>query len=81
LAYCVAVKIPKEIQEWYEKLPTVSWAELQRQKEEARVRDWERIGRGEATPEQIQRENSIFTHEEMKSFRIVNFEEMLLRMK
>jgi hypothetical protein len=75
----VAVEIPKEIQEWYEKLPTVSWAELQRQKEEARVRDWERIGRGEATPEQIQRENQIFTDEEMRTFRIVNFEEMLLR--
>jgi hypothetical protein len=75
----VAVKIPKEIQEWYEKLPTVSWAELQRQKEEARVRDWERIGRGEATPEQIQREKQIFTDEEMRTFRIVNFEEMLLR--
>jgi hypothetical protein len=75
----VAVKIPKEIQEWYEKLPTVSWAELQRQKEEARVRDWQRIGRGEATPEQVQRENSIFTDEEMRTFKIVNFEEMLLR--
>lgn len=77
----MAVKIPKHIQEWYDNLPTVSYAELQRQKEEDRVRDWERIGRGEATPEQVQRENSIFTHDEMKSFKIVNFEEMLLKMK
>jgi hypothetical protein len=27
--------------------------------EEARVRDWERIGRGEATPEQIQRDENV----------------------
>ena len=45
------------------------------------MQDLERIARGEATPEEIQRENSIFTPEEMKTFRIVNLEEILENMR
>ena len=63
------------------KVPAISFAQLQREKEEARVRDWERIANGEATPEEIQRENTIFTHEETKQFKILNLEELLLGLR
>jgi hypothetical protein len=63
------------------KAPANSFAQLQREKEEARVRDWERLATGEATPEEIQRENSIFTPEETKQFRILNLEELLLGLR
>ena len=71
----------EELAVWYESLPTGDFAEFQRKKQEARMQDLERIARGEATPEEIQRENSIFTPEEMKTFRIVNLEEILENMR
>jgi hypothetical protein len=43
--------------------------QLQREEENGRVRDICRIRRGEATPDQVQRENSPFTQEEMRTFR------------
>jgi len=45
------------------------------------LRDLERIARGEATSEQIQRENEIFTPKEMKTFRILNLEEALFNLR
>jgi len=45
------------------------------------MHDLERIARGEATPEQIQRENEIFSPEEMKTFRILNLEEALSKLE
>jgi len=66
---------------WYESLPVGDYEEFKRKKEEARMRDQERIDRGEATPEEVQRENSIFTPEEMKTFRILNLAEVLENMK
>ena len=63
------------------KVPTISFAQLQLEKEKLRVRDWERIANGEATPEEIQRENSIFTHEETKQFKILNLEKLLLGLR
>lgn len=43
--------------------------ELQRDEEHGRVNDFRRIRRGEATAEEVQRENSPFTQEEMRTFR------------
>ena len=71
----------EELAAWYESLPVGDYQEFKRNKEEARMHDLERIARGEATPEQIQRENEIFTPEEMKSFRILNLEEVLENLK
>jgi len=80
--YLVRVKpTAEELAAWYEGLPVGDYQEFKRKKEEARMRDLERIARGEATPEQIQRENEIFTPEQMKTFRIVNLEEVLENMK
>ncbi len=71
----------EELAAWYESLPVGDYQEFRRKKEEARMHDLERIARGEATPEQIQRENEIFTPEQMKTFRILNLEEVLENMK
>lgn len=71
----------EKIAKMFPDAPVVSSEMWQREKEEARVRDWERIARGEATPEQIQRENSPFTPEQVKDFRIVNLEEVLAKMR
>jgi hypothetical protein len=54
---------------------------LKRAEETARLRDLERIRRKEATPEEIQRENSPFTQAQMETFRIINLEQSLLRMR
>jgi hypothetical protein len=72
---------PEELAAWYENLPVGDYQEFRRKKEEARMHDLERIVRGEATPEQIQRENEIFTPEEMKTFRILNLEEALSKLE
>ena len=67
----------EELASWYESLPVGDYQEFKRKKEEARMHDLERIARGEATPEQIQRENQILTPEQVKTFRILNLEEAL----
>lgn len=41
------------------KTKTVTFEELQRDKREARLRDEQRLARGEVTPEQLQEENSL----------------------
>jgi hypothetical protein len=72
--------VREKIEEMFPNSPIMSGEEMKREKEAARVRDWERIARGEATPEDIQRENSFFTSEQVKTFRIVNLEQVLERM-
>ena len=42
------------------KVKTVSFEKLQRDKRRARLRDELRLARGEVTPEELQRENSLF---------------------
>ena len=71
----------EEIEKMFPNSPVMSGEEMRREKEAARVRDWERIARGEATAEEIQAENSFFTPEQVRTFRIVNLEEALLRME
>jgi hypothetical protein len=71
----------EELAAWYESLPVGDYQEFKRKKEEARMHDLERIARGEATPQQIQGENEIFTPEEMKTFRILNLDEVLENLK
>lgn len=41
------------------KVKTVSFETLQRDKRRARLRDEQRLARGEVTPEQLQKENSL----------------------
>ena len=41
------------------KVKVVSFEELQRDKRRARLRDEQRLARGEVTPEQLQEENSL----------------------
>ncbi len=41
------------------KVKLVSFEELQRDKRRARLRDEQRLARGEVTPEQLQEENSL----------------------
>jgi hypothetical protein len=41
------------------KVKTVSFETLQRDKRRARLRDDQRLARGEVTPEQLQKENSL----------------------
>jgi hypothetical protein len=42
---------------------TVSFEALQRDKRRARLRDERRLARGEVTPEQLQRENSLISED------------------
>ena len=46
------------------------YQEWQEDKKRLRRKDWARIERGEATPEEIQRENSIFSKEDIASMKI-----------
>jgi len=39
---------------------TISFDEIRKIKARDRKRDWDRIARGEVTPEEVQKENSIF---------------------
>lgn len=43
------------------KAKTISFEQLQRDKRRERLRDERRLARGEVTPEQLQRENSLFS--------------------
>lgn len=70
-----------ELERLFPDSPIMSGEEMRRDKEASRVRDWNRIAEGEATPAQIQQENSPFTAEQVRSFRIINLEEVLERMK
>jgi hypothetical protein len=58
-------------------LPTEA---LAREKEQSRLRDQDRIAQGEATPDQIQAENSLFTTDQAKSITILNLEDALTKM-
>ena len=62
-------------------LPTITLEELEQWHANARRHDAERIARREATTEQIQQENDLFTPEQYRCMVITNFEEMLLAMK
>ena len=73
--------VREKIEKMFPNSPIMSGEEMRREKEAARVRDWERIARGEATAEEIQAENSILTPEQVKTFRIVDLEKALLRMR
>ncbi len=53
---------------------TISVAAIRAMKARDRVKDWERLARGEVTPEQLQDENAIVRN--AAEFRIVNWKEM-----
>ena len=61
--------------------PVMAGEVMLREKEAARLSDWNRIARGEATPEQIQRENSPFTVEIVRTFKITNLEQVLAELE
>jgi len=67
----------EELSAWFESLPRESYEEFKKTKEQARLHDWERIANGEATVEQIQRENEILPAEQVQQFRILNLDEVL----
>ncbi len=46
------------------------YLEWQEDKKRLRRQDWARIARGEATPEEIQHENSLFSKEDIASMEI-----------
>jgi len=55
-------------------MKTVSWDEIVRDKARTRKRDWDRIANGEATPEEIQRENSYI--KDLPKYRITNWPQL-----
>lgn len=61
--------------------PVITYAQWKREKEALRMRDYERIARGEATPAQIQRENSIFTNAEVRRMKLLNRKQVLAHWK
>ena len=61
--------------------PVVTHARWQRHHETLRSRDSKRIAQGKATSEEIQRENSIFTDDTIRRFRIVNLKQVIACMK
>jgi hypothetical protein len=63
------------------KLDLTRFEVLRRAEEKARHNDWQRILSGQATPEEIQGENSPFSEEEMRTFRILDLEQSLLRIR
>ncbi len=46
---------------WFVKVKVVSFEKLQRDKRRVRLRDEQRLARGEVTPEQLQEENSLIS--------------------
>ncbi len=63
------------------RLPSRSFERLHWEKEAARVKDMRRVARGTTTARTLQRQNSIFTREEIVGFRILNLEKVLLWMR
>ena len=61
-----------ELERIFPDSPIMSGDEMRREKEAARVQDWNRIAEGKATPQEIQQENSPFSAEQVQSFRISN---------
>jgi hypothetical protein len=54
---------------------------LRIQEESTKLHDMDRISKKQATPDQVQAENGPFTEEQMRTFKIVNMEKSLLRMR
>ncbi|MBI4023851.1 MAG: hypothetical protein HY360_02655 [Verrucomicrobia bacterium] len=51
---------------------TVTYEEIRRMKAADRRRDWERLAKGEITPEELHRENSFIPPEVLRQAKMVN---------
>lgn len=71
----------EELERMFPESPVMAGEDMRREKEKARVSDWNRIANGEATPEQIQGENSPWTLEQVRTFRICNLEQVLAELQ